>query len=285
MQAERGFQRAIQLDSTFAQAYAELAWCYATPDRLALPYTEAKAKGRGAVARALAVNSDIVSAHAALAMIMHRMEYHWIDGERAARKAVDLDPSDADARNVLGQFLFLRGNVVGGLDQIRRASQLQPFNLDLSLALGFALFSVHLYDEAIAQFGRTLELDSNWTTAKLWLAESLAARGSLDQAVGEYLDFLHQALVPAREAKAATNLRDVYSTQGWRAFWAEELKLCEEEHLRPGTVWRSPFGRYCGHRFTWPAATRVLVRRILRIVSTGLAIVQFAMVHDYGQLA
>lgn len=123
---------------------------------------------------------------------------------------------------------------------------LDPFNLDHNVALGFVLRNAGKYDQAIVQLQKTLDLDRNWSTARLWLAESYASKGSHNEAVAEYQDWLHQVLVSAGAVPAIAGLAAAYARSTWRGFWQKELELAEEEMRRPATVWSVPYNRHCG---------------------------------------
>ena len=128
----------------------------------------------------------------------------------------------------------------------QRALELDPFHMDLNVAAGFGRYHMSRYEEALAQFHRTVELDPQWSTARLWLAETYAAKGNEKEAVAEYIEWLRQVLVAERAAAATGLLLDAYQQSGLRGFWEGELALAEEETGHPGSVWRVPQNRYCG---------------------------------------
>jgi len=147
---------------------------------------------------------------------------------------------------VYSEYQYLRGRVDEGLALYEQGLKLDPFSLDRNVGFGYALLNVHRDAAAIQQFLKTLELDSSYATTQLWLAEAYGYSGSYDLSVHEYLKWLDKSLVIGRASTARTSLERAYARSGWLGFWQEELALAEEEADRPGTVWRAPYGRYCG---------------------------------------
>jgi DNA-binding winged helix-turn-helix (wHTH) protein/TolB-like protein len=240
------FERAIGADPAFADAYTHLAWCYTFPDRTRQPVDIVGPKAKEAVAAALKLDANNSTAHAVLGTIKHRLDYDWAAAEREFELAVTLNPKDPDALIGLGEYLYSAGRIERGIESVRQSLAQDPFALDNNVALAYALRSAGQYDEAIRRCEDALELDNNWSTARLWLADTYGVIGSHDQAVAHHLTWLRQILVPARMVALTEELADSYKRFGWRAFWQKELELAQEETRHPGTIWAGPYGRYCG---------------------------------------
>jgi TolB-like protein/Tfp pilus assembly protein PilF len=252
--AQRDFEDAIKLDSTFADAYASLAYCYMIAGPSGPSLVELGPQARAAVTRALELDENLAAAHVVLAFLRHRLDYDWIGAEREFRRALALNPNDPDALWFFGEYLYTVGRSDDGLAMVRRATELDPFNLDLNVGLGFGFFILGRYDEAIAQFEKTLELDPNWLSAKVMLARAYAAKGSHDQAVTHYLAALmgqypvSARADPNRVAQSAAALRDTYTRSGWRPFWERVLDLCRDEVLVCRPYWIAHQYAYLGDR-------------------------------------
>lgn len=246
LKAEPLLRDAIALDPDFAEAYAELAFCYVFPDRVLRPGWETAPLAREAITRALSLDDSLAPAYVMLAAEKRTYEFDREGAIRAVRRALDLNPSVPEAHVLYGETLYGSGAYNAGLDQIREGLRLDPMSLDNLTALGFALRNTRHFDEAVAQFRSVLAREPAWATARFWMAESYADAGRDDEAAAEYLAFLRSALVPAR-VRAVTDLLERRRRQsGMQAFWRAELAVAEEEAARPGTVWARPWLRYCG---------------------------------------
>jgi TolB-like protein/DNA-binding SARP family transcriptional activator len=246
LRAEALFREAIALDSTFADSFAKLASCYVHPDRLRRPAAEVHRQAVESLRRALALDSGLASAYYNLGLLEQRMEYDWPAAGRSFRHAVALDPNDADAERVLGEFLYLTGSPDEGIRMMQRSILLDPFQLDNRVSLGFGLRNLHRYGEAERELQKTLQIELSYSTARLWLAEAFASEGKQDDAVREYLAWLREVLVPGRAPKIVDSLARTYQHSGWSAFWQQELDLAKQEIRRPNTYWTPFFAQYCG---------------------------------------
>ena len=96
--AAEQFQRAIELDPTFAEAVVGLAETYAVFEPLAVPgYQggEGYALAAAAARRAIALDSTLVGAHATLGYALTFGEWDWDAAESAFDRALALDPEYA----------------------------------------------------------------------------------------------------------------------------------------------------------------------------------------------
>jgi len=263
--AEQYLLRAIAADPAFAPSYAVLAWCYAYPDRIGRGISDVGPRAKAAVAKALALDNHLAMAHVVQGTIKWRIDYEPAVAETEFKKALALDAGTGLAYLPYAELLlWWRGERQEGLRLLKRATELDPFSPERSVQVGFVLLVAGLYDPAIEQLRRALELDPNYLTARLWLAEAHGYKGDHDSAVAEYLKWLEGALVPARSSGVRSALERAYVQGGWFAFWRHELQLAEEDGRHPGALWRSPYGRYTGPWF--------MARRYARVGDTGRAL-------------
>jgi serine/threonine-protein kinase len=145
--AVRYFERAIALDSSYAEAYAGLAQAYVLfPNYdvsnydVSLP-REAYPKAEAAALRALALDSTLAEAHAALAVGKRNYEWDWPGAEREFRRALALDPSDATAHSWYAGYLSATGRHAEALAEIDRALALDPLSRVISVVKGLVLYN------------------------------------------------------------------------------------------------------------------------------------------------
>jgi tetratricopeptide (TPR) repeat protein len=189
------FQRAINLDSNYALAYAGLADCYIS-GHLGLPQREGHAKAEAAALRALELDDTIAEAHTSLAITRHYV-WDWPGAERGYKRAIELDPYCAAAHEFYALYLESLGRMDEGFAEIYRALELNPLSLTINTGLGRMFYSNRQYDQAIAQYRKTLELDPNILWVRLRLGQALSQKGLADESLAEFRK--------AREIIAASN--------------------------------------------------------------------------------
>lgn len=157
------FQQAIDLDPGYALAHTGLADTYNLAGMLYnRPPKETFPKAKAAALRALALDDQLAEAHTSLAV--SRLYYDWDlpAAERDFLKAIELNPNYATAHLWYGWLLSAQGAFEGALDELRRALELDPLSLVAGTTTGAVLYFARRYDEAIAQFQQTLEMDSGF---------------------------------------------------------------------------------------------------------------------------
>ena len=131
-----------------------------------------------------------------------------------------------------GELLYLSGRVEDGLAMIRRGVALVPFNVDYHVILGYALYNMRRFGEAMDEFKRAGELDPSGAMAPWCLARLYTVQRREEEAIAAYLAALRQMLVPDRAPAAIEALEAEYRQRGWNGFARKELELADEG-LRP----------------------------------------------------
>jgi tetratricopeptide (TPR) repeat protein len=155
----------------------------------------------------------------ALARILVFREWDWAGAGRAYRRAIELSPSYATARQWYGLYLLHLGQGDEALRESRLAQRLDPLSISVNLDVGRVLYYTRSYDEAIAQWRNTLELDPGSADARLHLGLTYLEKGMFQEA---RVEFEHWAEI-RREAPTAL-LAYAHAAEGNRA---EALRLLE----------------------------------------------------------
>jgi TolB-like protein/Tfp pilus assembly protein PilF/tRNA A-37 threonylcarbamoyl transferase component Bud32 len=181
-QSIQKFEQAVAKDSGFARALAS----YALALEL-LPYFEpanADSLGRLAIPaarRALALDSSIAEAHTALAMA-HQHRYEWRAAEESYRRAISVEPPDADAYIQYGRFLWYTRTVAEALPVFQRARELDPQSAVASGWLGRMLDYSGRPVEGMAEVRRALQIDSTVPPTLVMMASMHLRTGQRDSA-------------------------------------------------------------------------------------------------------
>ena len=194
-QAAQYLRHAIAADPRYADAYALLGQIYATSHQLGfstIPEAEVYARITASAEHALALDDASADAHTALAVVFW-YQRNWQGVEREMRRAIELNPGNADARTWYSLLLGGMGRLDEALAQARRAYEVDPFALVISLDVGWACYLLRDYTCAADQFRRTLELNPSWGLTYMRHGMTLAQAGRLSAAVDTLRRGLEQA--------------------------------------------------------------------------------------------
>ncbi len=178
------FSRAIELDPSYALAYAGLADCYLfqTP----LPRSESMPKAKAAALKALQIDSSLAEAHTTLGFVYMNFEWDWSAAEKEFMLALALKPNYPVAHQFYGAYLVLRGNPNKGIQEVRRALELDPLSLAINWHLGLMLYLARRIDESVDQFRRTLRLQEDYALAVGGLGDAYVQGRLFDEATLMY---------------------------------------------------------------------------------------------------
>ncbi|HUK12060.1 MAG TPA: protein kinase [Thermoanaerobaculaceae bacterium] len=166
------FREAAEADPRLAVAYAGLAQAHAIlPIAGGARPGDAFPAGERAATRALEIDPGCAEALAAMTILRHWHHWDWAGAEAYARRAIARNPSSARAHQVFGRLLTNVGRHDEAIAEIDLARQLDPLApLILALSADFR-FEAHREDEAEAYVRRAHEIDPNF-----WVAHVSSAR-------------------------------------------------------------------------------------------------------------
>jgi len=186
LEARDSFQKAVNLDSSYAQAWAALAIA-----ELILPsygldlFDTALGRGESAAQRALSLDSNTASAYVAVGLA-NTFRCRWPEADPAFRRALALAPEDAEAINQYAQFLSAVGQLEPSLREIERAQQLDPLSPIIGVIHAGALASLRRDVEAEAQIKKTLTAHPEFGAAHNWAAGMYIERKMYPEAEAEF---------------------------------------------------------------------------------------------------
>ena len=178
--AQRYFEAAIERDSAFAPAWAGLAAVYdALPWYTDYPADEGAERGKQAARTAIALDPSLAEAHAALGIILYEFDWDWAGAAAAFEDMRAADPDYAQGLNWECSFLTSIGEIGESLPLCRRAVELDPLFMHNHNILGFALAVAGYREEALASYERAIELQPEQPELRL----DYAVRASRSQPV------------------------------------------------------------------------------------------------------
>jgi TolB-like protein/Flp pilus assembly protein TadD len=182
----RHFQRALDLDPTYAPAWAGIAQSQVVrAERGMAPAAEAKEHARAAAMKALALDESLPEAYAALGRVAVQ-EMDFRGAIRYLERAIEMDPGSTGAYRALGQVYYCSERHRPAEETMLKALSLDPLSMLIHTCVGDAYYYAREYERSIVYYQRAVDLDPRFDGAHTDLARSLEALGRFDEARREY---------------------------------------------------------------------------------------------------
>ena len=180
------------MDPAFARAYAGLAM---THSREAIDGWTASPSRSLELAAELAdkasrIDSSIPQVHFVSGQVDLFRRWH-VQAIEATQRALHVDPNYADAYALSAWILNYAGRPDEALASLEKALRLNPRPTASYLeVLGEIRFVQGLYDESVSIFERVLNINPNYTRARMWFAAALAHADGVERAQWEAIELM-----------------------------------------------------------------------------------------------
>jgi tetratricopeptide (TPR) repeat protein len=189
-QAIEMFERAVELDPSFAECYADLAEAHTIMFWAGIDRTEERLKkAKEAIDRAFAIQPDSPEAHLVLGWYYYR---GYKDYERALSEFAIAErnlPNDSGILEAKGAVLRRQGKFQAAVDDLKKASDLNPraFHLQNNIATTYTF--MRSYSEADRFYNRSIALAPDQLLAYqfkannylVWSGNTRMARSTLEK--------------------------------------------------------------------------------------------------------
>jgi TolB-like protein/DNA-binding winged helix-turn-helix (wHTH) protein/Tfp pilus assembly protein PilF len=175
--AAEEFEKATEIDASFAPAYAGLAQSYILLD--------APERAKAAADKALSLDPSLAEAHTALALID---EHNWNfgDAEREYKLAIALNPNYATGHQWYGEgYLMLLGRFEEAEREMNLARSLDPVSRIIATDGGAVLYEERRYDEAYKELSKVLELQPDFSEALMFRGAVLLEEGKREEGIAD----------------------------------------------------------------------------------------------------
>ena len=181
------YRQAIKLDPNYAPAYAHMAEAYSFLAFFgAVSPSEGWGKTKEAASLAVQKDEHLPEGHGALALAKLHYDWDFAGAEQEFKRALELNPSDADVRHDYAHYLMAMGRLTESQAESKRSVELDPVGDGLNSCLCWHSFAARDYDEAVrlaAKFLRS-QPDDPWERTILgWTYEQ---KRMPNQAVAEF---------------------------------------------------------------------------------------------------
>jgi len=184
--AVEAFQRAIDLDPAYAQAWAGLAGALSL---LAAnnfsDLDQVVDQAYDAAKKSIELAPGLADGYVPLADLEFAFKLNNAAAHEAIETALRLDPGNVRVHIQNARMGFCKGNFDSSLASARMAQELDPVSASAGQMLAYSLYFAREYDEAIAEARRTLELDPRFPRPHYIIAMSAYQLGDIETAAAE----------------------------------------------------------------------------------------------------
>ena len=184
------FEQAIARQPDFAEAHAALAqsqlqFLFGGP----VSPREAIPKAEAAARRAIELDATLADAHRTLGQILNLFHWKWTEGEAEHRRAAQLR-GHADATAPAG-LLMQTGRVGEAIAEAERARRRDPLSFGAQVDVGTAYRAAGQHERALVELRRALQITPGQSRALFQLGITYVLMGRFDDAVREFEAALH----------------------------------------------------------------------------------------------
>jgi len=180
----RYLQQALERDPNYAMAHLGMAYYYVGIVDY-LPGSEAMPRARAAAEKALELDPSLAEAHADLGWVIWLGDRDHAMARREFETAVSMQPRLAYAHEMYGWYLVAVGETEKGLSESRRGVELDPLSPETNTVLGFNLYFARRYDDAIRQLRTAIAVNPDYNWAHEFLGRALARKHDWSSAFAE----------------------------------------------------------------------------------------------------
>ncbi len=174
----------MALDPDYAPAHVGIADFYSWASIFGiLPTAECIEHSKAAACRALDIDDSLGDAYTALGFVTGFYEWNWAESERLFRRALEINPNDANAHEWYAALLVGLGRVEEFLEELRLAEELNPLSLRNKAMAAWQFYHARLFTESITRSRQVVELDKNFPQAYVQLGNALEQKGQIAEAI------------------------------------------------------------------------------------------------------
>jgi len=178
------FRQARERDPSYAPAWAGLSEAYARQADLGhVLAADGYRYAREAAEKALALDPQLVDAHLAMGSIHQVYDWDWAGADASFRRALDLEPGNAQALRLASIPASTLGNWSEAIDLASKAVERDPLRPASYNNLGVILLAVNRDAAAEAAIRKALELDPGGASWQYGIGRALLLQGKTDAAL------------------------------------------------------------------------------------------------------
>ncbi len=182
--AAAAFREAARLDPGYAPAHAGLASAHLSmAEYQFVPVSQACPPALSAAARAHELDQGLPEAHVWLAEASATCSGNAMSARASYRRALELNPSDAEAHERYSWHHFHEGRRASALAEIAKAGELDPHSPTVPAATAYFLLSIGRLDEALKEARRSLDIEEGFPFALYTIGYAHAGKQQFEAAL------------------------------------------------------------------------------------------------------
>jgi tetratricopeptide (TPR) repeat protein len=243
-QAVDAFTQAVVHDSDYAQAYAGLAESYdLMPEFTSMPRSEAFPRAIAAARKAIALDNSLAEAHRALGFALFYWDWKVPAALGEYQRALELDPRDEEAHHWYATSLMMLGRYPEAMSEIDKAQQLKPESRSILSDQALIRFWAGDRAPAVEKLREIERAEPDFFSAPRYLA-------GLDFAEKDYRGFVDQSkhlAVLSNDAQllAVANAAQRGLAQGGERGMLEAMRVAQQHFFDAGQSSGFELARTC----------------------------------------
>ncbi|MBI3401839.1 MAG: protein kinase [Acidobacteria bacterium] len=229
------FQQAIAREPEWAEPWAALANAYIQRGIWGATGSsrEISAQARAAIARALALDGSLGEAHTVLGAISEQYDWDWATAEREMKHGIEVSGGAAFAYAEYGTFLHVLKRFPAAIAEAELVRRLDPLSAPAASQLARLYYRARQFDQAIAAFYDSMDLDRQYLPNYARLADVYLATGHYNDA----LDWLEKGqAISGGTRRQSDGFGVAYALAGRKA---DALEIIDQ--LKAGVATRDQF--------------------------------------------
>jgi len=186
------YEQALQKDPHYALAYTGLASVYWWSSFFGnIPPNDAYPRAKEYAKKALEIDDTLAEAHASLGVINMNYDWNFKAAEREFKQALHLNPNSALTHFQYSFLLTLTEFHEEAISEAKRAQELDPLSSWINALVGKALFFSGRYDEAIEVLRITITMNPNYFYSHFVLGLAYRGKSMFEEAIAEFEKSVH----------------------------------------------------------------------------------------------
>lgn len=223
--ADELFEQAASIDPKFMLAAAGCAASHALGGDFDKAPDACMPKARTAALHVIKRNDRIPDAHLTLARVSWSYDRDFATAERTYKRAISLNPSNADAHAQYAEMLALQDRKDDARTEIKRALELAPASAAVARTAGLIDYYDRRYDDAIENLRRAITLDAGYWPAREMLGRVYEVKGLKLEALEEYL---RSRFLVEPGSERLKELKTAYGSGNWVDYWRKDLETLKK---------------------------------------------------------
>ena len=171
-------QQAIEQDPAYSLAYAALGDCH--------NYLAHRDEARHALLKALELDQTLGEAHASLGFFKFLYDWDFSGAEDEFKRALTLNPAYAEAHHWYAVYLANIGRHDEADQHGRRAIEFDPLSLLMNMTPALNFYLAREHDKALEELQKVLQMEPNFMAARSVMGNVLVQEGLYEEAIQEF---------------------------------------------------------------------------------------------------